>query len=33
MNKEVLTFGDSEIEKRKLYYSKYPLHMNNVDID
>ena len=25
MNKEILKFGDIEIEKHKFHYSKYPL--------
>ena len=33
MNKEILKFGDIEIEKHKFHYSKYPIKTNNVDID
>lgn len=25
MNKEILSFGNIEIKKRKLHYSKYPI--------
>ena len=33
MNKEIRTFYDTEIEKSKFYYSKYPININNVYID
>ena len=33
MNKEIITFGNIEIEKRKFHYFKYPININNVDID
>ena len=33
MNKEIITFGDIEIEKHKFRYSKYPININNVGID
>ena len=33
MNKEVITFGDNKTEKRKFRYSKYPININNIDID
>ena len=33
MNKEILTFGNTEIEKRKFHYSEYPININNADID
>ena len=33
MTKELITFGDIQIEKRKFHYSKYPIKINNVDVD
>ena len=33
MNKEIITFSDTEIEKRKFHYSKYPINIKNVDVD
>ena len=33
MAKEIITFGDIQIEKRKFHYSKYPIKINNVDVD
>ena len=30
MNKEILMFGDVEIEKRKLHYSKCTIDIGNV---
>ena len=33
MNKDIIRFGDTEIEKRKFYYFKYTNNINNVDID
>ena len=32
IKKQILTFGKIEIEKRKFYYSKYPININNVNI-
>ena len=29
MNKEILMFGDVEMEKRKLHYSKCPTDLSN----
>ena len=28
MNKEIITFGGTEIEKCKFHYSKYPINKN-----
>ena len=33
MNKEIITFDDTETKKRKFCYSKYPININNVGID
>ena len=33
MGKEVLTFGDIEIEKNKFYHHKSPILLNDVDIE
>ena len=33
MNKKILTFVDTEIEKCKFQYSKYPIKINNADVD
>ena len=33
MGKEILTFGDIEIEKNKFYGDKIPIFLNNVDIE
>ena len=33
MNKEIIMFDENETEKRKFHYSKYPININNVDID
>ena len=33
MNKNVITFGDTEIEKQKFHHSKYPINISNVDFD
>ena len=33
VNKDGLTFDDIEIEKRRFHYSKYPLDINDVDIN
>ena len=33
MNKEIETFGGTEIEKRKFHYSKYLIDTNNVEAD
>ena len=33
MNKEVITFGDNKTEKCQFRYSKYPININNIDID
>ena len=33
MKKEIMMFGDTEIEKCKFLYSKYLINTNNVDID
>ena len=33
MNKEIIIFGDIEIEKRKSQNQKYPTLMDSVDID
>ena len=33
MNKNVITFGGTEIEKQKFHYSKYPINISNVDFD
>ena len=33
MNKEILKFGDCDIEKRKFHYSKYPIYIKYLDID
>ena len=32
MNKEIIPFPDTEIEKHNFCYSKYPFNMNIVDI-
>ena len=33
MGKEILTFGDIEIEKNKFYRIKIPVHLRDVDIE
>ena len=33
MGKEILTFGDTEIEKNKFYHNKTPIFGGNVDIE
>ena len=33
VNKDGLTFDDIEVEKRRFHYSKYPLDINDVDIN
>ena len=33
MGKEILTFGDIEIEKNKFYRHKTPIFLKDVDID
>lgn len=33
MSKELLIFGDNGTNKRKFLYSKYPIGINNVEID
>ena len=33
MGKELLTFGDTEIEKNKFYRNKTPVPLRNVDIE
>ena len=33
MSKEIITFGDIEIEKRKLHCYKNPIFLKDVDID
>ena len=33
INKEIITFGDIEIEKRKLHYHKNPILIDYLDID
>lgn len=33
MIKEIITFVDIKIEKRKFHHLKYPININNVDID
>ena len=33
VGKEILTFGDIEIEKNKFYRSKIPIHLRDVDIE
>ena len=33
MKKDILTFGDTEIEKRKFHNKKNPILMDDVDID
>ena len=33
MYKEIITFGDTEIEERKLQCYKYPIFQEDVDID
>ena len=33
VNKEIITLGDTDFEKRKFHYSKYPINLNNVDLD
>ena len=33
VNKDSLTFDDIEVEKRRFHYSKYPLDINDVDIN
>ena len=33
MNKEILIFGDNEIDNRNFHNSKYLIDINNVDID
>ena len=33
VGKEILTFGDIEIEKNKFYHSKIPIHLRDVDIE
>ena len=32
IKKQILTSGETEIEKRKFYYSKYTININNVNI-
>ena len=33
MNKEIIAFGDAEIEKCKFHSSKEPININNIDDD
>ena len=33
INKEIITFGDIEIEKRRLHYHKNPILIDSLDID
>ena len=33
MSKEILTFGNIEIEKNKFYRNKIPVHLRDVDIE
>ena len=33
MGKEILTYGDVEIEKNKLYHNKIPIFLKHVDIE
>ena len=33
MNKEIITFGDIEIEKNKFHCSKHRINIINVDVD
>ena len=33
MNKDIITFSNTDIEKRKFHYSKYPINIKNVDVD
>ena len=33
MVKEILTFGDSDIEKNKFYHNKTPVFLKDVDIE
>ena len=33
MGKEIITFGDIEVEKRKFNRYKYPIFLNDVNID
>ena len=33
MRKEILTFGDNEIEKNKFYHSKSPIFLGDVDTE
>lgn len=33
MNKAIVILGDIEIGKWKCQYAKYPINMNNIDID
>ena len=32
MSKEIIAFGDIEIEKLKFHFSKYPIILKNVDV-
>ena len=32
MNKEIITLGDTEIEKCKFHYSKHLININNIEI-
>ena len=33
MGKEILKFGDTEIEKKKFYHNKIPVPLRDIDID
>ena len=33
MNKEIMTFGDNEIKKRKFHYCKYPIFVKKEGVD
>ena len=33
MGKEILTFGDNEIEKNEFYLNKIPVHLRDEDIE
>ena len=33
VSKEIITLGDTDFEKCKFHYSKYPINLNDVDLD
>ena len=33
MGKEILTFGDIEIEKKKIYHHESPIFLKDVDVE